>query len=453
MDQGFDTDQFAPRALADRRACEPGVVVIFAAGVPVCHPYALQEPIVLGRAGGSGAIKIDDRRLSRVHTRISLHGGAVRIEDLRSRNGTFVDGERAGERSCARLPRIVRAGQSLLLVVADVVPFFEHQVLVKDGRIAGPALQRAQTRIAAAARGGDALLIRGPSGSGKEAAAAIFHAATGRASGPFVPVNCAAIPHGLAERLLFGAKRGAFSGASEDSDGYVQAAHRGTLFLDEVAELEPGVQAKLLRVLETRDVLPLGALKHRQVDIRVCAATHKDLRAEVVAGRFREDLYYRIGRPEERVPPIVERIEEIPWHLAHEVAQVDRGLRLSAELVEACALRAWPGNVRELRTEARHAARVALSEGAAVVEGGHLSPTAGERLEAPGRPPGAPRSIEESDVVAALERHGGNVTRAAAELGLHRTQLRRWLARRRAGKTEDAAAAAASWPAATGEME
>jgi transcriptional regulator with PAS, ATPase and Fis domain len=123
-------------------------------------------------------------------------------------------------------------------------------------------------------------------------------------------VNCAAIPHGLAERLLFGTRRSAYSGATADSEGYVQAAHGGTLFLDEVAELDVQVQAKLLRALEAREVVPLGATRPRSEDVRICAAT-RDLRGEVAKGRFREDLYFRIGRPEVRLPPLRERLEEM----------------------------------------------------------------------------------------------------------------------------------------------
>ena len=152
--------------------------------------------------------------------------------------------------------------------------------------------------------------MRGESGSGKELASASFSRAASRGgASPFIGVNCAAVPAGLAERLLFGARKGAFSGATGDVQGYIQAADGGTLFLDEVAELDLRVQAKLLRVLETREVLPLGATRAERVELRVCVAAHADLAEQVTAGRFREDLYYRVGRPVVRIPPLRERLD------------------------------------------------------------------------------------------------------------------------------------------------
>jgi transcriptional regulator with PAS, ATPase and Fis domain len=244
-----------------------------------------------------------------------------------------------------------------------------------------------------------------------------------------VAVNCAAIPPGLAERLLFGARRGAFSGAVADAEGYLQAAHKGTLFLDEVGDLDLAVQAKLLRVLETKEVLPLGASRASAVDIRVCSATLCNLRERVTNGEFRQDLYYRIGRPEVEVPPLRDRREEIPWLIAHEIARVQPGLTASIGLLETCMTRAWPGNIRELVSEIRTASRAALDEGEEMVCSDHLSETAGERLEQAPPPPDSPALARKLRIEEALRREEGNVTRAAQSLGMHRTQLRRWLAR------------------------
>src|SRR5262249_25883004 len=155
----------------------------------------------------------------------------------------------------------------------------------------------------------------------------------------------------IAERLLFGAKRGAFSGADADADGYLQAADGGTLFLDEIAELGLAVQAKLLRVLENKEVLPVGATRARPIALRLCSATHKGLRAQVEAGRLREDLFFRIATPQVSVPPLRQRLEEIPWLLQVAAQSVAPNLKLSASLVETCLLRSWPGNVRELLAE------------------------------------------------------------------------------------------------------
>jgi transcriptional regulator with PAS, ATPase and Fis domain len=302
--------------------------------------------------------------------------------------------------------------------------------------------------IALASRAGDTLYLRGESGSGKELAARAFHEAQFGAgsAAPFVAVNCAAIPEGLAERLLFGARKGAYSGASADAEGYVQAAHGGTLFLDEIAELDSQVQPKLLRMLETREVLPLGAARPRKVDIRICAASHKSLRDEVRDGRFREDLYFRIGRPEVVVPPLRERLDEIPWLIARQLLGADPRLAASVTLIESCALGAWPGNVRELMREIRRAAHRALEEGVTVVQPHHLAAEAGAPLgtSVSGPPPEGERgartgqtsapsaaktaaSWSDEQIVQALADNGGNVRGTARALGMHRNQLRRWL--------------------------
>jgi transcriptional regulator of acetoin/glycerol metabolism len=276
----------------------PGLVMIFSEGRPKSQPIRLDKVVELGRVAGDGVIVLDDDRVSRRHTRIALRERGVQITDLDSRNGTFVDGRRIGDELFTKPPRVLRVGQTLSIFVPDVRPFLRSNVQIRDDIVIGPRLLQSRERIAQAALAGDTLLLTGPSGSGKELAARAFHTSAGRNDGPFVAVNCAAIPTGLAERLLFGARKGAYSGATADAEGYLQAADKGTLFLDEIAELDINVQPKLLRVLEMREVLALGAAHPRKVEIKVVAATLKDLRAEVTAGRFREDLYYRIGRPE-----------------------------------------------------------------------------------------------------------------------------------------------------------
>jgi transcriptional regulator with PAS, ATPase and Fis domain len=212
------------------------------------------------------------------------------------------------------------------------------------------------------------------------------------------------VPQNLAEALLFGARRGAYSGAT-DAEGYVAAADGGTLFLDEVAELDLIVQAKLLRVLETREVLALGATRPKAVRFRLCSASHRDLRDEVTSGRMREDLYFRLGRPELTLPPLRRRPEEVAFLLETEARKVAPGLGVHVSLVEACLLRPWPGNIRELLVETRAAAQTALLRGAPRVEARHLSPLAGHAFRAgdPGQPspglhpPSAPsRSIAAS---------------------------------------------------------
>lgn len=412
----------------------PGLVLIFSGGAPRCTPIRLEDkPVILGRYPAEGVTVVDDDRVSRRHTRVTLRADGVRITDLESRNGTYVDGQRIQDETYPRLPRVLRLGQSLLIFVADVRPFRNGEVEVHEDEVVGPTLRRARLAVERAAEGGDSILLTGPSGAGKELAARAFHLASG-AKGAFVAVNCATIPAGLAERLLFGARKGAYSGATSDSEGYVQAADGGTLFLDEVAELDVSVQPKLLRVLELHEVVSLGASHPRKVDVRICAATLRDLRAEVQAGRFREDLCYRIGRPEVRLPALTERFEDLPYLVFRELARVDKRLTPHPFLLEACVRRAWPGNIRELIGEIRRAGREALADGRTVVKDRDLSESAGLEIEATRRStplPSAPAASEltRENIEAALRKDQGNVTRAARALGLHRNQLRRWIAK------------------------
>ncbi|WP_437659420.1 sigma 54-interacting transcriptional regulator [Sorangium sp. So ce1182] len=407
----------------------PGVVVIFTRGQPACAPISLGGgAIELGRAPADDMVVVEDDQVSRRHARISLSGQGIEIADLGSRNGTFVDGKQIESRVFPSLPRVLRLGSTLLRFAADIAPFQRGGVLQHEDGLVGPTLREAREKVARAGMRGDTLLLTGPSGSGKELAARAFHAATGQ-SGPFVAVNCAAIPEGLAERLFFGARRGAYSDANADAEGYAQAAHGGTLFLDEVAELDASVQPKLLRVLETREVIALGDTRPRKVEFRLCAATLRDLQAEVAARRFREDLYYRIGRPEVRIPALTDRLEELPWLVAAELGRDGARLAPSVGLLESCALRAWPGNVRELLREVRQAGLAALEAGRTVVEASDLAPSAGLDITEVAKRTPAPVEMRRIAIEMALRRERGNVTRAARSLGMHRNQLRRWLAR------------------------
>jgi transcriptional regulator with PAS, ATPase and Fis domain len=432
----------------DRRAIEedrPGIVLVYSLERARLDVFPLEEgSIEIGRA-----MLEDDDRVSRRHARVRFERGRWTIEDLESRNGTFVDGVRVLGSAIAESPKVIRAGRSLFIADANVKKY-EGGVDLEGAVVAGPKLKQAWSAIDRAAQFGDTVFIRGESGAGKELAARRFHAAAGKESDPFVAVNCAAIPEGLAERLLFGAKKGAYSGAVSDADGYLQTASGGTLFLDEIAELDLAVQAKLLRVLENKEVMALGDAAPRKIEIRVCSATHRDLRESVAQGKFREDLYFRVGRPEVQLPPLRDRVEEVPWHVVGALERLSRNLIANASLVESCMLRRWPGNVRELASEVRRAAQEAAADSRSLVEAGDLAPDAGagfgqgaplsarehairarEASSAAIEEPAAERARElpRDRVESALRTERGNVTRAAKRLGLHRNQLRRWLAK------------------------
>ena len=275
------------------------------------------------------------------------------------------------------------------------------------------------------------VLVRGETGTGKELIASMLHAASPRRSGPCVRFSCAAIPSELAESELFGHERGAFTGASERRRGYFRQAHGGTLVLDEIGELPLTMQAKLLRALQEGEVQPVGADRVEKVDVRVVAATHRDLAAEVRAGRFRADLYFRLAVVELWVPPLRERPEDIPVLLEafvrRHAARFGMEAELSPELVRALVARPWPGNVRELENAV---IRLLTSS-----DGPSLGPELVTRLgpaaslEKPGEASGggtlreAMEAHEAMLLRRALETTGGNQSEAARRLGISRMTL------------------------------
>jgi transcriptional regulator of acetoin/glycerol metabolism len=410
----------------------PGLVLVHSGGQPALRAAPiLGAGLEIGRTSFAG-IPLDDERMSGRHAHIHFEGGQFKISDLGSRNGTFVDGSRISHPTSFESVRVLRVGRSLFLPVRDVRPFLSASIVRKGDAIAGPTTRAAWLEVERAARFGDVLLLSGESGSGKDVAARVFHAHGPTAGGPFVAVNCAAIPQGLAESLLFGARKGAFSGATADADGYLHAASGGTLFLDEVGDLDIQVQAKLLRALEAKEIVPLGASRPQRIELRLCSAT-RDLRSEVAKGRFREDLYFRIARPEVRIPPLRERRDEIPWLVASAFGRDPPVITASHSLVEACMLRPWPGNVRELLSELRRIAATARATGQTTVDADDIAANAGQAFEVEPDAPhssSAKRSLPDPETIGrVLREHGGNVTGAARALGLHRTQLRRWLAK------------------------
>jgi DNA-binding NtrC family response regulator len=278
------------------------------------------------------------------------------------------------------------------------------------------------------------VLIRGETGTGKEVIASLLHAQSARASAPFVRFNCAAIPVELAESELFGHARGAFTGADRPRMGFFSAANGGTLVLDEVGELPPPVQAKLLRVLQEGEIQPVGTSRIERVDVRVIACTNRDLAAEARRGRFRMDLYYRLAVVELIVPPLREHREDIPKLAIQFADRYARRFgndeaRLSPALIEALCIGDWPGNVRELENT--------IARIVAVSTGGEIDVDVLERSR-PG-PVNAPAQALESkntrslqDQLAAYERRiiartltaaAGNRSQAARLLGISRTTL------------------------------
>jgi len=283
------------------------------------------------------------------------------------------------------------------------------------------------------------VLVMGESGSGKELVARAIHVNGRRSCHPFVTENCGAIPEGLLESTLFGHTRGAFTGASRPRAGLFEIADQGTLFLDEIAEMSLGMQTKLLRVLENGEVRPIGSERARRVDVRVIAATHRDLEQRVKSGAFREDLYYRLNVISVRVPPLRERSSDVPllvrWFVDHHAN--GRRLRVSKAAMDALSAYSWPGNVRQLENEIRRALVLADE----LVDAEHLSPEVLDRggTEA-ARPDGLNvrlrvDALEVELVRAALARTEGNQTRAAELLGLSRFGLQKMMRRLQIGSS------------------
>jgi DNA-binding NtrC family response regulator len=370
----------------------------------------------------------EDVRLSRHHAVVVVKATRDQeyrliVRDLNSKNGTFVNRQRV-ERADTPLEvgDVLRAGDSFLVVAAAARGDQALPSLVGDSAAAA-ALRLGLHRLAPTKA---TVLLLGETGTGKEIAARALHDGSGR-KGAFVDVNCAAVPTELGESLFFGTLRGAFTGASLASPGYFREADRGTLFLDEVGELPLALQAKLLRALETRTITPVGGARAEPVDVRVVAATNRDLLAEVSQGRFREDLYARLEDEVVRLPPLRHRREDImPLFLCGAgPGKLQAGLR--AELVEALLHHDYPRNVRELMKLAQHFGRA----GAAHELLTRLCPSAaapasaGAAAERKRVPPLVRPTREELE--ALLQKHAGVVQHSAEEYRCSARQLSRWI--------------------------
>ena len=326
-----------------------------------------------------------------------------------------------------------RIGWALLI---DEEPVESDGPELFHGMWSGDASMKQMFRvIEKVARTEASVLVRGETGSGKELVATAIHALSPRSSGPFRAINCAAVPAALLESELFGHVRGSFTGAVRDAAGHFKLAHKGTLFLDEVAELSLDLQAKLLRVVETHSVMPVGGSAAIDVDVRIVAATHRALRKDVEAGRFRADLMYRLRVIPIFIPPLrlrgadvvilAERfVEELNARSPRKVGRITQGAKAALCRYD------WPGNVRELRNALEYA--LTIGEGPVLVEGDLppevLSPVSADDGPAQANVPAplpdiAQRSPEAAKIMRALERAAGNRERAAKSLGISRITL------------------------------
>jgi DNA-binding NtrC family response regulator len=383
------------------------------------------------RAHGELVLRIPDGRLSHEHARLTLVRGRWVLEDAGSRNGTRVDGE-----PVRQVPlcdgALIEVGRTFLLF-REALPRSERADLdCESDQVATlhPALEAEFGKLRRVAASVDVpILIQGESGTGKEVLAHQILEWSGR-TGPFVAVNCGALVENLVESQLFGSTRGAFSGATVDRIGFVRSADHGCLFLDEIAELPLGSQAALLRVLEEREVVPVGGTKPVRVDIRVLAATHQDLDARVRDERFRRDLLARLSGFRIQLPPLRERLEDFGLLVRSLLQRSSDGsapLHFTPEAVRALLTYSWSLNVRELAHTLTTAAL--LAKGGLVEVSDLPEPVRSGRALEPAPDLGASDVELRAQLVDLLAKHRGNVSAVARDMGKARMQIQRWLKR------------------------
>jgi DNA-binding NtrC family response regulator len=383
-------------------------------------------------------LALTDTAVSRRHLLVTFVDGRAVAKDLGSRNGTLFAGARIRE---MELPvgAVLQLGHTEIAIqtrwyVREVPPSAARSF----GELFGEsvAMREVFAVLERAAASDVTVLIEGESGTGKELAARSLHAASRRRAEPYVVFDCGSVPADLAESELFGHKKGAFSGAVADRLGAFQRADGGTLCLDELGELPLDLQPKLLRVLETGDVRPVGSDQPRKVDVRVVASTNRDLHAESKRGRFRSDLYYRLEVVRVRMPPLRQRPEDIPGLVARLLeGKLPAGDKIAGQNLRKLVAYAWPGNVRELRNVLARAVTLAPSPGFEKLVM-NLGPASAAPLtigsELPGVSTNVPykeakeqllQSFDQLYISNLLDRHRGNVTKAAAAAGLSRKHL------------------------------
>jgi sigma-54 dependent transcriptional regulator, acetoin dehydrogenase operon transcriptional activator AcoR len=446
------------RGRTDGLVVEPFLFLIAQAARPL-EPAArfrlgAIDEVALGRGSRRRAeaadrtlrVVIADGWMSSEHARLTRDGDTWRLADRGSKNGTMVNGQRQRE---------------AILFDGDLIELGQTFLVFRDGLATAPGapacldasqldalpglatlipdLARRYDQLARLAASKTSLVLHGPSGSGKEMLAGAVHALSGR-RGPFVPVNCAALPEGLVESELFGHVKGAFSGADRDREGLIAASRGGTLLLDEIGDLPAAAQSKLLRALQEQEVRPVGATEPVRVDLRVVAATHRDLARLVADGQFREDLLARLGGVF-AVPPLCDRREDLGLIVAALLGRIEdpRATRVgfTTQALRAILRYSWPRNVRELHKALERA--IALADGGDI-DCDHLPDEVVDALAARPRPSSAtpiptPPPLSDDDLarrdqlVALLREHDGNIAAVARAMGRVRSQIQRWMKR------------------------
>ncbi len=390
----------------------------------------------IGTAEGSD-LRLNDRTASRVHCELRVRANGILVKDSGSTNGTFADGIRVIEAEVPAGTTLRLGGTSVRIEITDEPAFLEVSNADSFADLVGASfeMRRIYAMLERIATTDTTVLVLGETGTGKDVVARAIHGASRRARGPFVPIDCGAVPENLFESELFGHVRGSFSGAVSDRKGVFEEADGGTLFLDEIGELPLAMQAKLLRAIETRSIRRVGSNTAKPVDVRIVAATNRSLARAVNEGLFREDLYYRLAVVEIPIPPLRARKEDIPVLAAHFHRLLGGTGMLPSGFLASLAQRSFPGNVRELKNAVERAMLL-----------GTLGPGTKTETSAPKVLPAleelAPlhlplkearekwtESFEHVYVRAILKKARGNVTHAAELAGVSRRFLQRLVAR------------------------
>ena len=370
-------------------------------------------------------VEVPDRFLSSSHASVQRVFGRWLLADASSRNGTFVDGVRVEHADLAD-GAVFEIGHSFFVFRASADPQAGGEGSLQ------PAFAAQLAALARAAPTALPVVLRGESGTGKEVLARRVHALSGRA-GAFQAINCAALSPALVESELFGYRKGAFSGATEDRPGLVRSADKGTLFLDEIGDLPAPAQGALLRVLQESEVLPVGGTRAVPVDFRLVVATHRDLEQMAAQGEFRHDLLARLGGFTVQLPPLRERREDLGALVAALLQRhaPGRALGFTPAAARALFLHGWPLNVRELEKTLLLALALAPD---GVIDLPHLP----QAVQAPPAPPAGPapeltpeEAQRRDELLSLLREHRGNVTAVARALGKARVQVQRWMRRYR----------------------
>ncbi|MEK7355890.1 MAG: sigma 54-interacting transcriptional regulator [Bdellovibrionota bacterium] len=390
--------------------------------IPLSRPggsaIAIGDFFAIGRTA-EAQLALDDPYASSRHARIEKRSGTFVIRDLQSRNGTFVNGSRVTE---------------AVLTPNDHVRFGESVFVFSEAATTASKLQSKNEewseqlrRLPAFAATDFPVLISGPSGSGKELVARALHDGSSRVRGPFISINCSALSENLIESELFGHVKGSFTGATHDRKGAFEAARSGTLFLDEIGDLPLSLQPKLLRALENEEIRPVGSDRSIETDVRIVAATHKNILAAIRTATFREDLYYRLNVCQLRPPSLSERLEDFE-DLLYAFAKIHR-VRFSHNAIARLKEHAWPGNVRELKN--------VVARASAYYPGKNIQPEDLDMILEPaglgpeihfvgeGRSPNGSiiKEIEKEMIIRRLAANRGNQRRTAADLGMPKSTL------------------------------